>query len=128
MDISVSRIFHLAKQKGISTAFLNTLINAYPGKIEKWKQGSLAPSYHELTAIANFFNVPIDYLLGNVNDPSPIARAVPDNGTEKKLPAKAGSYICIVERTGAERRIPVSDDKLDCLVRLLEAGLPELFE
>lgn len=128
MTVTVHRIMRLAEQKGVSATTLTTLINAYPGKIDKWRQGSLAPSYQELSALANFFNVSIEYLLGNIDDPSPHTSGSPQKQTAAEPPPKADSYICISDGSGGERRIPVPADRVDRLMRLLEAGFPELFE
>lgn len=47
------------------------------GAVTKWKQKGVIPNGSTLQAIADRFNVTVDYLIGNTDDPSP----------EKKKPA-----------------------------------------
>ena len=56
------RIQSLANQKGISIAELERRLNLSNGLIARWKKS--APSSKGLVAIADYFDVSVDYLLG----------------------------------------------------------------
>lgn len=135
---SAERILELAALRGVSLEFLNDLIGGYYGKTKGWKNGTVKPTFNEIKTIANYFNVSLDYLLGHSAIPEPpvtppgapasmtagipVADAVPAASS-----APAGdSYIFLTESDGRSRKIVVPPDKVERLVRLLEAGLPEL--
>ncbi|UXS58508.1 helix-turn-helix domain-containing protein [Staphylococcus delphini] len=56
------RIQKLANSKGMSIAELERKLNLSNGSISRWKKA--APSSKGLTAIADYFDVSVDYLLG----------------------------------------------------------------
>lgn len=66
-----SRIYELASQHKISLAELERSLQFSNGIISTWKSSN--PSIDKISKIANYFDVPTDYLLGNTDDPSPVA-------------------------------------------------------
>ncbi|PCF86002.1 helix-turn-helix domain-containing protein [Staphylococcus intermedius] len=60
------RIQKLANNKGMSIAELERKLNLSNGSISRWKKA--APSSKGLTAIADYFDVSVDYLLGRDKD------------------------------------------------------------
>lgn len=66
------RIHELAKARGISIPRLEEELKLGNGTISRWSKSS--PSVSKLLPIANYFNVSIDYLIGNdttiINNPS----------------------------------------------------------
>lgn len=61
MDL-YEKIKELAKQKNISIRQIEENLNWGNGVIGRWKKAK--PSYDKLEAIADYFNVTVDYLLG----------------------------------------------------------------
>ncbi|KIH70043.1 helix-turn-helix domain-containing protein [Salinicoccus roseus] len=56
------RIRFLAEREGLSIAQLERKLNLSNGSISRWK--SAAPSSKGLVAVADYFDVSVDYLLG----------------------------------------------------------------
>ena len=65
----------LRKNKGITQAELGKILGVSPSTIGMYEQGRRAPDKTSLIALARFFNVTTDYLLGNDAAPSQHAPA-----------------------------------------------------
>ena len=61
---TIERIELLLKERGISAAQMSKACGLSSGLFSQWKSGTQAPSLKKLTAIAEFFGVTTDYLLG----------------------------------------------------------------
>ena len=69
------RIRHLREQQGMSQAALARTLGASNMAINLLENGTTrAPHIDRLIAIAGFFNVSIDYLVGRTDDPTPPAK------------------------------------------------------
>ena len=64
------RLKELRKKKGISQQRLATDLNTTQNTISRYETGEREPGIDDLTKIADYFNVSIDYLLGRTNNPS----------------------------------------------------------
>ena len=62
--MSIIPLKKLRNQKELTQAELSTVLNVSPSTIGMWEQGRREPDYDYLKAIADYFNVSIDYLLG----------------------------------------------------------------
>ena len=81
------RLEELRVAKGLSQAELANLIDVSPSTIGMYEQGRRFPEVNTLMKLADFFNVPIDYLLGRECQPG-------DNqDTQKKQAVKEESVI-----------------------------------
>ena len=58
-------ITHLRKEKGLTQKELAEKLNKAESTIGLWEQSRRELDYESLILMANFFNVSIDYLLGN---------------------------------------------------------------
>ncbi len=58
------RLRDLRQEKNIGQVELATKIGVSKGIISLWEQGKREPTLSSLVAIADFFNVTIDYLIG----------------------------------------------------------------
>lgn len=58
------RLQHLREKKRISRIVLSELCGLDPDAVRKYERGEREPTLHSLVAIADFFNVSIDYLVG----------------------------------------------------------------
>lgn len=61
----IERVKELAKEKQMTIAELERRLNYGQGSIRKWDKQS--PSAERLNSVAKFFDVPVDYLLGNTD-------------------------------------------------------------
>lgn len=59
------RLSSLRKEKGLSQYKLADAIGYSRGLIGNYEQGSRQPDYDTLINLANFFNVTVDYIIGN---------------------------------------------------------------
>ncbi|MDE6473919.1 MAG: transcriptional regulator [Clostridia bacterium] len=63
------RLAKLQKDKDISTVYeLSQLLHIHRNNIAQWNNLGCIPLIDDLTIIADFFNVSIDYLLGRTDD------------------------------------------------------------
>ena len=60
------RIEKLRKEAGLSQGKLEKELGFSNGSISKWKNSN--PTYERLQKVANFFNVPIEYLASGENE------------------------------------------------------------
>ena len=58
----------LRKSKGLTTEQLANVIHVSKRTIENYESGKTSPDYETLKHFARFFNVTIDYLLGNAKE------------------------------------------------------------
>lgn len=58
------RIQHLREKKRISRIVLSELCGLHPDAIRRYERGECEPNLESLIAIAEFFGVSVDYLLG----------------------------------------------------------------
>jgi len=59
----------LREKKGMSQLFLGTELNMGQNTISQYETGTREASYSALIAIADYFNVSVDYLLGRTDNP-----------------------------------------------------------
>ena len=60
----------LRKQKGISLACLGEYLGVTDEAVRLLEKGKRSPSFEVLCALADFFDVSLDYLVGRSDDPS----------------------------------------------------------
>lgn len=56
----------LREQRGLIQADVGKGIGVEQQQISKWETGALEPDIHHLCALADFFGVSVDYLVGHV--------------------------------------------------------------
>lgn len=64
MGIFCKRLKSLRLEKGLSTTALAKEIKVSDASISRWENGLRVPNIDELFALAKFFNVSADYLIG----------------------------------------------------------------
>ena len=64
------RLIELRKQKQITQLKMAMDLNMNQNTISRYENEEREAGYKELIAIADYFNVSIDYLLGRSNDPT----------------------------------------------------------
>jgi transcriptional regulator with XRE-family HTH domain len=72
----------LREQANLNQEELAKILSVSPSTIGMYEQGRRQPDHEKLKQIADYFNVPLDYLLGRTDDPTPYLISV-SQGTEK---------------------------------------------
>lgn len=57
------RLFELRRQAGLSQEELANLLNVTRQAVQKWESGASRPDMDNLTAVSEYFNVSLDYLI-----------------------------------------------------------------
>lgn len=71
------RLFELRRQAGLSQEELANLLGVTRQAVQKWEAGASRPDMDNLTALADYFQVTLDYLVsGKAEAPPPSASAV----------------------------------------------------
>lgn len=66
-EIFMKRMKELRQKKGISMEELATALNVSKSRVNMWENNGSVPRSDVLVKIAEYYNVPTDYLLGNNN-------------------------------------------------------------
>lgn len=76
-NILGKRIKYLRERKDISQIDLAKYLNIGNTTLSQYESGKRIPSDQIKLKIANYFNVSVDFLLGNTDNPSPISETEP---------------------------------------------------
>lgn len=99
------RLKQLRENKGISQSQLASDFGISQGTVGNWESGIREPNFETISKLANFFNVSVDYLLGNSDALSPSISSV-------KIPVlgsiPAGIPLEAIEDIIGEEEIPKS--------------------
>lgn len=110
MSILLERIVILCKEHRISISFLEKECSISNGCIKKWE--TRAPSIDKIGKIARYFDVSMDYLVGNTE-----IRALPESFVEEKTTC---DLFCAYEKMSAEDR--------QRAIQILKIGFPYAFK
>ena len=69
------RIAELRKSRGMSQKALGDKLHVTQGAVSQWENERTLPDTQQQRAIASFFDVSVDYLLGLSNDPKAISQS-----------------------------------------------------
>ena len=69
MDLFAERFKELKTQRGLTYPKIAEALGRGPRVINNYASGASKPDYYGLLAIADLFNVSIDYLVGRTDDP-----------------------------------------------------------
>ncbi|MFT3952745.1 MAG: helix-turn-helix transcriptional regulator [Oscillospiraceae bacterium] len=70
----IPKLFELMISRGINAKKVSDATGISTGNISDWKSGRSVPSLDKIKQLADYFNVSIDYLLGNEqNEKSPLS-------------------------------------------------------
>lgn len=62
------RLSELRSEKNLSQRELAKIMNVSQGTYNNWENSNTQPSIEQLIALANFFEVSVDYLIGRTDD------------------------------------------------------------
>ena len=78
------RLYELRKQSGLSQEGLADLLGVTRQAVQKWEAGTSRPDMDNLTALARYFNVTLDYLVTGREVPAPHPPPPPPQRHKKK--------------------------------------------
>ncbi len=67
--MKIFRLKEIRKQKHISQVRLSMELNLAQNTLSQYETGAREPDFQTLVAIADYFNVSVDYLLGRTENP-----------------------------------------------------------
>lgn len=67
------RLLTLRNEKGYSQREMAKFLNVSQGTYNNWENSNTQPSIEQLIELAKFFNVSVDYLIGNSDETGSIA-------------------------------------------------------
>lgn len=70
------RLFELRRQAGLSQEELANLLGVTRQAVQKWEAGTSRPDMNNLTALADYFKVSLDYLIRGVEETAPVRETV----------------------------------------------------
>ncbi len=62
------RLLELRNEKGLSQREMSKIFNVSQGTYNNWENSKTQPSVEQLIALADFFDVSVDYLIGRTED------------------------------------------------------------
>lgn len=72
------RLFELRTERELSQRAVANIFNVSQGTYNNWENGKTQPSIEQLISISNYFQVSIDYLVGNDNQDYSFRQKSPD--------------------------------------------------
>ena len=79
------RLFELRDEKGLSQRDMAKILNISQGTYNNWENGKTQPSIEQLIMLASFFEVSVDYLVGNTDEKGGLCAEQFKTETERKL-------------------------------------------
>lgn len=70
MDIFCCRFKELKESKNVTYPQIASHLGLQPRTVKGYAGGTIKPDYNKLIAIADYFDVSLDYLTGRSDDPS----------------------------------------------------------
>jgi len=124
-DVFRSRLTHLRESKGLSMRRLAKTIGLSQSAIGQFEKGASLPALDTLTALAKFFGVSTDYLLGITDFPRPIPPHIQEIINQATNPSELLEVLGKINQ--ANKEIPPDQGKLEELTRGLdEESMQEL--
>lgn len=139
------RLLKLMKENNITAYRLSQETGVTQATLSRWKSGKTSPSIETLQALADYFHVSLDYLIGNVSEPffyldnEKILQEINSYGDEPEQEAKrpaeneeglvvlgkeANPDIVMIARAGGK----MTKDQAENLRKYAQYMFPEAFE
>lgn len=111
------RLRKLRESRRITQKELAKILNVSESAIGMYERGEREPNFETVDKIANYFNVPIDYLLGRTDDPTPPGGSDQGQLSERELLLKElEQYGNLFFQGGGE---DLTDEELREIVRAM---------
>lgn len=117
MDITLERILKLKKDKGITDAQFQKDIGVYATALSEWKNGKTTSYLKKLPKIAAYFDVSVDYLLGNTDTPKKPIGAQADELNKLLKNEKIRNIVMRLE--------DAPEDTVEMVAKFIEAVRPK---
>ena len=115
------RIKFLRENEKMTQKELAQKLGSSVSNISKYELGQIEPNIDTLVAMSSLFGVSVDYLLGLSNNPTAAKSAL--NESDADL-----DYVYITGTDGKRHRYYIPPEKKLRFQKLMEGGMPELFE
>lgn len=79
------RLFELRSEKNLSQRELARIMNISQGTYNNWENSNTQPSIEQLIALANFFEVSVDYLIGRTDDAGTVIQSTEQKNRQEVL-------------------------------------------
>ena len=107
------RLRQLREEMNLSQAELGRIVDVSRSAVAMYEAGEREPDFETEEALADFFNVPIDFLRGRKTDIKEKSPAIDEGlmaSNTVRIAGRDGSYV--------EKRL--SDDQVDLLLRMID--------
>lgn len=108
------RIKRLRIQRGVNQADLAKVLSVSPSAIGMYEQNRRGLDANSLLLLANYFDVTVDYLLGNKTQKEPTAT----------MDSELEEDVVIFHRDGKNQQRKLTKEQMDMLIGMLNA-IPE---
>lgn len=89
-----NRLYELRRQAGLSQEALADLVGVTRQAVQKWEAGTSRPDMDNLTALAGYFNVSLDYLILGKDGGAPLPQAEVHNYYAGEYEYKSKTTVC----------------------------------
>ena len=96
-------------------------IGVSDGLIDTWRIGTNKPTMENIKKLSMFFQVSVEYLLCETDNPAQTNKEPRERWKDEY------NYITVMGKNGVQKKITITDEQLIRYRKLLEAGLPEIF-
>ncbi len=79
------KLKQLRKEKNLSQAEIAKILNVHQTAVSQWEQGRTTPDMQTLIKIADYFQVTVDYLLGQTSEKKSLTNETILNAHEEKV-------------------------------------------
>jgi len=113
------RLKKLRKEHGLTQEELADILKITRSRLSMYEQGKREPSFEMQEAIADYFNVDLDYLMGRTDNKPDFVIIPSDYDIEKRIYG--------LEKASVIELVKTMDDKeIDRLIQLLGLMFPEI--
>ena len=115
------RIKYLRENAKMTQKDLAQKIGTSVSNVSKYELGQIEPNIEMLTTIASTFGVSVDYLLGLSNNPNA-------DQTAQTTEESDFDYVYIMGANGNRQKYFIPPEMRTRFKKLMEGGLPEIFD
>lgn len=109
------RLIDLRENKNILQKDLANILNVEQATVSQWENGKRIPDSETLIKIANYFNVSVDFLIGNDKREKIASK-------EQEMKEKEALKNLLIKNGYMKDNEDLSDDELDKLMKFLNAN------
>ena len=103
----MTRLFELRKERGLSQRDMAVEFSVSQSTYNNWENARTQPSIEQLIAMARFFEVSVDYLVGNSDDAGTINYITTLSPDEKRVWDALGADECSLDQLAQRTGLPL---------------------